>query len=101
MTDFYAKRIPFLFLSAFLGNHVGGAEAHEHGDAAAQRSRLVVFGAVRRQQRRSHVFSDGVLGVEVDEAGVLAVFGVVATVEQAAVGKAGHGDSEDEGEGDG
>ena len=89
-------------LPAFLTHEVGGAEAHEHGDAAAQRSVYVVVGAVRRQQRRGRrVISEAVIGVEVDEAGVLAVFGVVATVKQAAVGEGGHGEAEEEGEGEG
>ena len=35
-----------LFLSAAFAHEVGGAEAHEDGDAAAQRGRLVVVGAV-------------------------------------------------------
>ena len=43
----YEKKIYFLlFLPALLAHEVGGAEAHEDGDAAAQRSVYVVVGAV-------------------------------------------------------
>ena len=38
-----------LFLPALLAHEVGGAEAHEDGDAATQWGGLVLVGAVARQ----------------------------------------------------
>ena len=42
-----------LFFSAFFGNHVGGAEAHEDSDTRAQGSRLVSFLTVTRKSRHA------------------------------------------------
>ena len=87
-----------LFLPAAFAHEVGAAEGRKQGDAAAQRGGLVGVYAMLGQQR--HGRAAGVvafcLGAEVDVSRSLAVLGVVATVEQAAIGKGGHGEAEEE-----
>ena len=87
-----------LLFFTFSNHPIGYSKTHEEGDAATQRGRLVVVGSMRWQQRRGHVFPDSVFGVEIDISRV-AVFGIVATVEETAVGEGGHGETEEDGYG--
>ena len=87
-----------LLFFTFSNHPIGYSKTHEDGDAATQRGRLVVVGSMRWQQRRGHVSTACVFGVEVDVAR-LAVFGIVATVEETAVGEGGQGEAEEDGYG--
>ena len=92
---------PQLFLSAFLADEVSCAESRQQGDATTEGGVSVVIATVERQTRGG----EGRFAASLKVASVLidgiAVVAAVLTMEHAAaLGERGHGQSEDEGEGD-
>ena len=92
---------PQLFLSAFLAHEVGCAEGRQQDDATAKGSVLAFVGAVDGQTRHDGSVAIGLAEVASVLIDGIAVVAAVLTMEHAAaLCEGGHGQSEDEGEGD-